>query len=281
MPPDLVTRRQQVRTVLSLGWMDFVMKYKGSVLGYLWSLAGPVAKFGVIFTVFRPLGGRDIPDFGLYLFLGIILWEFFSQTTTSLLQLPFTKGNFLKRTPLPSILLALSVSWTQFVIFLSHALVFLGFFVFSKGLPEISATYVVFVFVQLALLSIGLGLILGSFALRFRDLRHLWAIVLQLLFWLTPIFYALDKEHPYMTELRMAAESASSLGAFDLLQLFIRFQPLSVLFFDARRAVLYHDTYALPALDHVAGVSALCLLVFVVGLLIFRYRSRYFVDEYA
>ena len=63
------TWKHALKVVLVMGWSDFVLKYRGSFLGYLWSLAGPLVKFLVILYVFGPFVSPEIPEYPLYLFL--------------------------------------------------------------------------------------------------------------------------------------------------------------------------------------------------------------------
>ena len=65
-----------LRIVVEMGWSDFFLKYRGSVLGFLWSLAFPITRFLVILHIFRPFT-KGIEFYPLYLFLGIVVWEYF------------------------------------------------------------------------------------------------------------------------------------------------------------------------------------------------------------
>ena len=78
MPVKRYTWRQMVLVVWAIGWSDFVMKYRGSFLGYLWSFAPMIVRFLVIFHIFRPFMGEKVPYYHLYLFLGLIVWQHFS-----------------------------------------------------------------------------------------------------------------------------------------------------------------------------------------------------------
>src|SRR3990167_9362705 len=105
------TLRQMLRIVWIVGWSDFFLKYRGSVLGYVWSLLAPLAKFLVIYYVFRPFVRDTIPYYSLYLFLGIIVWEHFTVTTTHCMSVLHEKAAFVQKLPFPRILLIFIVGW--------------------------------------------------------------------------------------------------------------------------------------------------------------------------
>ena len=258
------------RTAFALGWADFTLKYRGSVLGYFWSFVGPLAKFIVIFHVFHPFVAGDIPLYALYLFLGIIVWEFFAGTTIAISSLPIQKGPLMQRVALPRITLALAALWTQCIIFLTHFAIFIGFAVVAGVRPTLLALcYVPVLFVLTTALGGGVGLLLGSYVLRYRDIVHLWSVLLQVLFWLTPVMYKPSE--------RALAFSAFSFG--EALSAFVRFQPLSMVLADFRGVTLYAAEWS-PSLLRVLGVGAVCLGIFALGAAVFHRRSAYFLQEY-
>lgn len=268
-----------VRIVWDLGWSEFCLKYRGSVLGYFWSFAVPFFKFVIFYYVFRILFVVDIPHYALYLFLGIILWECFSNTTTACINIPFTYEHVIQKVAFPRYLLVLTVGWTQTLIFLTYFSIFVLMSVFMGVLPSIGGFYFIVVYVQLMLLSLGIGAFLASFALRFRDFPHLWNILLQVLFWLTPITYMYAiVASPTMEFLRMLSHLRMLMG-WGAFAFFTRIQPLSLIIFDARRALLPMGV-GVPSLIHTAVLTLLCFGIFEGGFLIFRRRSRFFLQEY-
>lgn len=271
--------RQIGRIVWDLGWADFQLKYRGSVLGYFWSLAVPFAKFIVFFYVFRFLLHIDFPYYALYLFLGIILWEYFAGTTEACLSVPFTYQHIIEKVSFPRFLLVLTVGWVQTIVFLTHFLIFLVMSMVMGAFPSWRLLYFLIVFVQLMLLSVGIGSFLGAFAVRYRDVPHLWSIVLQILFWLTPIAYVYAFTTPTAIAFSQALKDPFALFGWNFFTFFIRFQPLSLIVFDARRVLLPVGT-EIPSLLHGVVLMAFCILLFCAGMVVFNRRSRYFVQEY-
>lgn len=272
--------QQIARLVFSLGWSDFVLKYRGSFLGYLWSFLGPLARFFVIFYVFSPFVGSNIPHYPLYLFLGVILWEYFSGTTITCLQIPFEKSDLIHHVRFPRVILLLVACWSRFLIFLTHFLIFVLFALSFGVSPSLHHVYIVVVLLQMSLFSIGVGALLSSFVLRYRDIAHLWEVFLQILFWLTPIMYRYDLKEPFLTAFLQLPQKLSPPSFNSLLDAFVHFQPLSIMLSDARRALLYGESIGVPSWEHAAGLTAVSILCCIVGVCLFRHRSRFFLEEY-
>lgn len=271
--------RHMVRVVWDLGWSEFRLKYRGSVLGYFWSLAAPMAKFVIFLYLFQVIFPVDIPGYPLYLFLGIILWEYFANITTACIGIPLTYEHIIQKVAFPRFLLVLTVGWLQTIIFLTHFLIFVPMGLFLGPSSVQGLMFFPVICVQMALLSLGIGAFLASYSLRFRDFPHLWNIVLQILFWLTPVAYGHAVRAPALAEFAEVLAAPHALIGWGALTVFVRFQPLSLIIFDARRVLLPVDA-AVPTFMHSLMLTALCTAVFAVGLLIFQRRSRYFVQEY-
>jgi ABC-type polysaccharide/polyol phosphate export permease len=271
--------RHIFRIIIAMGWSDFMLKYRGSFLGYLWSFAVPLVKFLVIYHIFRAFAS-DIPFYPLYLFLGILLWEHFAMVTSACMNMLHDKAVIIKKIVMPHWVLILAVGWTHVIILLTYFVIyFIVSLILGPGIP-FAVWYLVLIIVQTTLLSLGVGMFLAAFVLKYRDIQHLWNVLLQILFWLTPIMYAYKPEAPFLQELIKRFSGFGGLSFWGMFDIFIRFQPLSVLLHDARRALLYADITGMPTTIHTSGFTALCACIFLAGLFIFNYRSRYFVEEY-
>ncbi len=260
--------QHSVRVILAMGWSDFLLKYRGSFLGFLWSFIIPLVKFLVIFHVFHPFV-TQVERYHLYLFLGIILWEYFSTTTTACMTMVMEKASIIKKITFPRLLLIFSVGWQHLIILATYVVIFLGAGLYLDMPVGPGLLYIVVTVLQATLLALGIGMLLSSYFLRFRDLKHLWSVFLQLFFWLTPIIYV---------QTAISSLPSTSLGF--LFDAFIRLQPLSILIQDARAAILYPDTIGVPGVVHTVLFTTVCALIFVAGLMVFKRRSRYFIQEY-
>lgn len=274
------TTRNMVRIVWAIGWADFSLKYRGSFLGYFWSLLGPLLRFLVMYHIFRLSVGKSISHYPLYLLLGLIVWEHFSLTTNACMSMLFEKSGIIQRVAVPRILFILAVGWEHLIIFCTHLLVFLGIAWFFELHWFLGNFYILLVFLQMTLLGLGVGMILSAYSLLFRDIRHLWGVATQVLFWFTPIMYEYRLEEPLSSSFVKQIAHPFSTSFFEWLDLFIRYQPLSILMYDARRALLYPDSIGIPSVIHTLIVTFVCLAFFLYGAIIFQRRSGYFLQEY-
>lgn len=273
------TWKHSLRVVLAMGFSDFILKYRGSFLGFLWSFIIPLVKFIVIFHVFSPFI-NGIPSYHLYLFLGIILWEHFSLITSGCMSMLHEKASIIQKVVFPRILLILSVGWTHTLILLSYFIIFLCIALIMGTAPTWGFLYIPLLFLQATLLGLSIGMILSSYALKYRDLQHLWGVILQVFFWLTPIIYPYKPQAPLAEDFANLFSGSLHVSFWSFFDIFIRFQPLSILLHDARRSILYPDTLGIPTLFHAVGFSIVCLLFFAGAVVVFQRRSRYFVQEY-
>lgn len=274
------TIRQMTRIVWIVGWSDFLLKYHGSFLGYLWSLLGPLAKFLVIYYVFRPFIGTSIAQYPLYLFLGVIIWEYFTVTTSHCMSMLHEKSSFIQKISFPRILLIFIVGWTNLIIFLTHFLIFMTFAVLMGVQWSWYWIYLPVGLLHMTLLALGVGMFLASFSLKYRDIPHLWAIFSQVLFWLTPIMYGYAMDRPISEQFSRIGGMLHSFSLHAVFDVFVQFQPLSILIYDMRRTMLYGAEQGMPSLVHTLGVTIILGIMFVCGAVVFQRRSRHFLQEY-
>jgi ABC-type polysaccharide/polyol phosphate export permease len=130
------------------------------------------------------------------------------------------------------------------------------------------------------LLTLGIGMLLSAYALRFKDVGHLWSVCTQVLFWLTPIMYPYAADRPIWQEVVSLRERFSNVTLLTFFDLFMRFQPLSILIHDARRAAIFPLTIGIPTVEHAVGFTVFCLALFVGGTIVFMKRSKFFLQEY-
>lgn len=171
---------------------DFKVKYQGSFLGYMWSLVKPLLLFLVLYTVFTKVFkiGGSIPHYPVYLLLGIVVWNFFLETSVACLFSVVSKGDLIRKVYFPRVILVISSSLTVFLTFIANFFIVFLFMAFQKIVPSLSALFILpFLLIELYVLVLGVGLFLGALYVKFRDLGHIWEIILQALFYATPILY--------------------------------------------------------------------------------------------
>ncbi len=183
---NIVLLQELVRT-------DFKLRYQNSTLGYLWSLLRPLFLFMILYVVFvkfLKLGG-SIPHFPVYLLLGIVLWTFFTEITTQSITSIVGRGDLIRKIKIPRWIIIVAVSISALInLFLN--LVIVGIFMIINQVPIVpSIVLFPFILLEIYLFSLGLSLWLSALYVKYRDISYIWEILMQGLFYLTPILYPL------------------------------------------------------------------------------------------
>jgi ABC-2 type transport system permease protein len=194
---------------VSLTWTlavtDWKLKFYGSVLGYLWTLVRPFAFFGVIYVVFTEIAGvgAGIKNYGLYILFALVLFTFFSEVTTNCLDSLVTRESLLRKMRFPRIVIPLSVAVTS-LLNLGMTLVAVFVFTIAAGdLPTWSWLELIPLIALLTLLSLGVGMLLSVLFIRYRDVKPIWEVVTQMLFYASPVLYVAtmvpeEYQRPYL-----------------------------------------------------------------------------------
>lgn len=168
---------------------DFKRKYRRSVLGIAWSVLNPLMMMVIMSIVFSFVFRADIENYPLYLILGNITFSFMSESTSQALMSFLDAAPLLKKVrvsrfvfPVQKVLFAL-VNFTFSLV--AVALVMLWF----RVVPTWHIIWLPVCLFLLVLFCSGIGLIVGSLAVFFRDVVHLWSVVLTAWTYLTPIFW--------------------------------------------------------------------------------------------
>ncbi|CAH8719302.1 ABC transporter permease [Paenibacillus thiaminolyticus] len=168
---------------------DIKLKYRNSVLGILWSMLNPLLMMVVLSIVFATLFKNEIPHFAVYVLIGRIVYQFFSEATNFAMDSIYANGQLIKKVYVPKYFFPLSRVCSSFITTFV-ALVPLGAVMIVTGL-SFRWINLMFLFPMLYLLiiSAGIGLILASINVFFKDMKHFYSIILMVVMYMTPIFY--------------------------------------------------------------------------------------------
>lgn len=173
---------------------DFLLRYQGSFLGIAWSVLKPLMLFCVMYVVFvkflRFSDGTD--TFPLVLLLGISMWNFFTESTTMGLCSITTRGDLLRKINFPRYIIVVSATINALICMSINLGVVIVACIFSGVQFTVNVFWLPINLVQLYLLSLGVALLLSTLNVYFRDAQHIWEVVLQGLFYATPIIYPLS-----------------------------------------------------------------------------------------
>lgn len=184
--------RQLLNLTKELAITDFKLRYYGSVLGYFWSLMKPFMLFGVIYVAFSNIMRFETENYSFFLLLGIISWNFFADATMAGSRAILDKANLITKIYFPRIVVVIAASWTAFLTFIINLFIFFVFYVIAeKGIPW-TALFFPFYILLIYALALGISFALSVFTVKFRDVTHIWEVLLQVGFWGTPIIYPLE-----------------------------------------------------------------------------------------
>jgi len=171
---------------------DFITRYRRSVLGVLWSLLNPILTMLVLTMVFSTLFRFEIENFPVYLLSGQLIFNFFSESTTMAMASITSGAGTIKKVYVPKYIfpvarvMGASVNLVfSIVAFMIVVIVTQAPFYWTMLLLPIPLLYIF-------LFSLGAGMFLSAVAVFFRDINHLWGILLTLTMFLTPIMYPVD-----------------------------------------------------------------------------------------
>lgn len=180
-----------LRVLRVIGAIDFKARYADALLGYIWSLAKPLAYFGVLWLVFAHLlrTANQTQNFALFLLIGIVLFTFFVDAVTVMLPSIVSGGAILRRLAFPPILIPLSASVSVCFTFCANVSALVIFVAVQKVAPRVEWLLVVPLLAELYVFCLSVGLLLAALYVRFRDIGQVWELASQLLFFASAIFY--------------------------------------------------------------------------------------------
>lgn len=165
------------------------LKYRRSYLGIIWSLLEPVLTTMVLTIVFGTLFGHDEPEFPMYILSGRLLYSCFSQGTKAALKSIRSNAGMIKKVYVPKYLYPLSDVLFNFIIFLLSLSVLVILGVVVGVYPSPRWLLLIFPLLVLFLMTYGVGMILATVAVFFRDMEYLWTVLLMIIMYTCAIFY--------------------------------------------------------------------------------------------
>ena len=205
---------------------EFKLKYNNSVLGFIWVLIKPMVTFLVIFVVLsRVFPNGSIHDYPLYLLLGTVISGHFNEATSSGISSLLNKQNLILKVNFPRYIVILSAVLLPAInFFINLSIYFAVSIVFFQKFPGIiSLIYFIFAYLMFFTLIVGFSLITSIWNVKLRDVGSIWDLVLQLVFWVTPIVY----------DIKVITAKSNLIGT-----LIDKFNPISVLLTITRNAFI-------------------------------------------
>lgn len=248
----------------ALAIRDIEAKYKGSVLGVIWSIISPVLMllvygfvFGVVFQARWPQVGDNInAEFPLILFCGLIVYFMFSEVVMRSPSLIMEHSNFVKKVVFPLPLLSCVVVSSSVFHFLISFLVMLTYAAFISVWPSWTILLVPLLLMQFYLFCLGISWFLSAIGVFFRDVTYIVGFISTALMFLSPIFYPLE-------------------AVPEKFKIFILMNPLTFYVEAFRGLALYG---VCPDVNKIIIALALSVVIFILGIVFFNKVKRAFPD---
>lgn len=256
---SIILLKQLVKT-------DFKLRYQGSVLGYAWSLLRPLFLFIILYIVFARFlrVGGSIPHYPVYLLLGIVLWNYFSEVTTGGVNAIVGRSDLLRKINFTKHVLIMAGSFSAFINLIINFVVIGFFMVLAHVSVSWNALIIVPLVLELFVFSIAMAFFLSALYVRFRDVSYIWEVIMQGAFYATPILYPL---------------SLIPLAAAKILIL----NPVAQIIQDSRYVLVTKETETIYTLYGSFWVWAIpvgiTIVMAVLAAVYFRRRSKYFAEE--
>jgi len=250
---------------------DFKVKYKRSVLGVAWSVLNPLFTMIILNLVFSTLFGmgkyKDIKDYPVYLLTGLVLFNYFSEATNLSNGAIVTNFNLLTKVYIPKYIFplskVLSAAVNMLFSLIALYLIFIIEMLRGKGV-SLSPTHFLLIFdlACFVIFTIGVGLILSTLTVFFRDMFYIWGVVLTAWNYLTPIMYPIE----------MIENSHTAVKPF--MMFIFKINPLYY-YVDYARDVVMNNT--VPSLSMHLICIGFAFGFLIVGVLFFRNKQDKFI----
>jgi ABC-type polysaccharide/polyol phosphate export permease len=192
---DWLKQSNKIERIWLLAKIEFKLRYYENKLGLLWALIKPLMDILIYYVVFQIVLKQNIPAFASYLFIGLILWNFFVESTTGTIQILSTKKYLYEYSNMNKLEIYISTLLSTSIGFFFNFIMFLLFYNFlekeSTGV-SIQNIWIVALFFNLFILSLGMSLILSTIYIVAKDISQIWMVFTSFLFFLSPIFYKLS-----------------------------------------------------------------------------------------
>jgi ABC-2 type transport system permease protein len=260
--------RRLLHLSVTLAIMEFKLRFFGSVLGYLWQLMRPLLLFGVLYVVFTEFVrlGAGVRFYPAVLLTGIVLFTFFADATSRSVTAVADRENLVRKIEFPRLVVPLAVLLIASFNLLLNLVAVLVFVLATGVTPRAEWLALPLLLLPLGLFAGGLTMLLSALYVRFRDVQPIWEVMLQVIFYASPILYVLD-----------------ILPTEELQHLVVWLNPLATILVQSRHSLI--DETAPNAWDAAGGMEyllipgAIVLGVLVLGFWVFNREAPRIAEE--
>jgi ABC-2 type transport system permease protein len=180
---------------------DVKTKYRRSVLGMLWSVLNPLGMMIIMSIVFSHVFRSNIENFPVYLMCGQVIFNFYNEASTVAMSSVLGNASLIKKVYVPKYLFPVSKVCSCFVNLVTSFIALVIVIVATGTKLSWTALLVFIPVIYVFVFSLGMGLMLSALVVTFRDLQHLYGILITAWMYMTPIFYPVDMLPEWVADL--------------------------------------------------------------------------------
>ena len=265
----MATNEQRNRILLKeLVKTDFKLRYQGSVLGYFWAILRPLLMFAILYLVFAKIlrFGGDIPHYPVYLLVGTVIWNFFTECTGLGIHAIEARGDLIRKISFPKYIVVISATSTAVINLIVNIFVVIIFALINGVDFSWSWLLVPLSLLEVYIFALGISFWLGAIEVKYKDIGSIWEVLTQALFYAIPIIYPLS----------MVAENSYLVARVLLLN------PIAQAIQDVRYNLITTETattWNFSSLSWSLISIMICLLTFLIGICYFQKKSKHFAEE--
>lgn len=251
---EIYAYRHMLKTLIK---QDIDGRYKGSVLGFLWSLLNPLLLLGVYSLVFQFIFRTDIENYPIYLFICLMPWNMFANTIYNGTMCISNNASILKKVYFPREVLPIAVVASNVIQYCySFVIIFIALLISGVGASWYMLLLPIVILIQ-AMFSLGLIFMLGSFNVYIRDVQYIMNPVMMIWMYATPILYSITMIPQQYLNLYMLNPMANIMEAY--------------------QSILYYKE--MPNLMNLGAIALVSFVIMIIGYNVFGKLQRRFAEE--
>ncbi len=180
----------QYERIWILAKTDFKLKYYDTFLGMIWAIASPLFRILIYYFVFTFIFTNKIPNYGLHIFSGLLVWMFFQEATKKGLTILKSKRYLIENIKFNKLDLFVSSLLSSLMALIVNLIVYFIVTMFFKIPITWNLLFIPLIILNICILVFAVNLILSTINIFFRDMSQIWDMILLAMFWINPIFYA-------------------------------------------------------------------------------------------
>jgi lipopolysaccharide transport system permease protein len=248
---------------LIFAWREISVRYKQTLLGGLWAVFQPLVTMLVFTFIFHKLAKIESGDnspYPIFLYVGLLLWQYYSNTLTNASNSMVTNANIIQKVYFPRLVIPAAAVLTGLVDLAVASVILGGMMAYYGFYPQLYGILLLPLLLLCAVLSsLGLGLFLASLNIKFRDVRYALPFMIQIFMYVTPVIYPVNL-----------------LDGYPIVKwLMLWLNPISGVIANARAGLLGTSDIDWPVM---AVTVLMSIVYFLFGLYYFRATERYFAD---